>query len=133
MNLILVVCIWLPIADCPSPGHFIRFVVPAVQYAEVKHTVQPGFHAAGSAGFLATARIVQPQIDALHHFSSNFDAVVLDEYQPARYFRIAGKLKYFPDENLARMIARMGFSRKEDLNRHFRIEQDLLEAIHITE
>ncbi len=56
-----------------------------------------GLHAAGAAGLFAAPRIVQPDIDALHHLARHLHVVVFQEHHVLPELGIARKLHDLAD------------------------------------
>ncbi len=56
-------------ASSNQPSSTLKFNTPFID----------SFHAARAARFFSAARIIQPQIDALHHLARHLDAVIFHE------------------------------------------------------
>src|SRR5581483_9137 len=116
VDLVLVLRIRLAIADRPPAGELVGLVKPAIENTQVEDAVDPGFHAAGTARFLAAARSIKPEIYSLDQFAADPQTVILDEYNMAGELRIARELHDFANQHLAGMIFGVSFSGNEDLH-----------------
>ncbi len=114
-------------------GNIIGFIEPSIQHAEIQYAIHARFHAAGAAGFFSAAGIVQPEIDALHHFARDLNAVVLNKDQTLGDFRVARHGHNLADQRLAFVIFGMRFARNDNLHRHLRIVQKPLQSGDIAE
>jgi hypothetical protein len=94
---VLIVAVGFPFPDCPAAGILVGLVEPAIQNAEIQHSVDCRFHPAGAASLLAAPRIVEPHVDALHQFAPDFHVVVFDEDHVFPEFRIARELHHLAD------------------------------------
>ena len=81
MDFVLVFGIRLPVADGPAAGYLARLVEPAVQDAEVEHSVDASLHTASAAGFLAAPWIAEPEVHALNHLARHIHIVVFHKNQ----------------------------------------------------
>ena len=71
-------------ADREAVRAVVRLGPPAVEDREVERAIQERLLARGPARLLRPARVVQPDVDALHELARDVDVVVLDEHDPVR-------------------------------------------------
>src|SRR5688500_2899176 len=67
------------ITDSPPIVAVVAFIPPAVEYADIDHSIHSGFLAAGATCFQWSARVVEPYIDALRKEMRRVQFIVLDE------------------------------------------------------
>src|SRR5271165_819564 len=131
--LVLVLGIRFTVTDGPASGNLVRLIEPAVEDAQIEHTIDAGFHAAGAASLFSTARVVEPEVNTLHQLTADLDAIVLQKNDVFRNVGVSGKLDDFADQGLARQISRVSLTGNHDLHRHLAIGEQALQAIDIAE
>ena len=72
----------MPVADGEAVDAVVGLGPPAVEDRQIEPAVEQHLLAAGAAGLLRAARVVQPDVDALHQVAADVDVVVLDEHDP---------------------------------------------------
>ena len=95
---------------------------PAVEDREVQAAVEHDLLAAGAAGLERAARVVEPDVDALHQVPADVDVVVLDEHASCR--RTAGRCVScgdLLDQLLAGLVVRVGLAGEDELDRPLRV------------
>ena len=102
-----------------------RFRPPAVEHRQIERAVQHHFLPAGAACLERTARVVEPDVDALHQPPPDVDVVVFDEEQLAGKARIAHQPRNLLQHFLARPIVRMRLAGEDELHRHLRVVDKL--------
>ena len=118
-------------ADGPAVGAVVAFAPPAVGHAEVETAVDRHFLAAGTAGFVGPAGIVEPDIAALHHQARDRQAVVFDEEDLAEEAGRQHVLEDFPDQADALGIGGMGLAGKDEDDGLAVLFQDAGQTVHI--
>ena len=89
--------------DCPAVDTVPCFSPPAVENTAVDDTVDGGFHTGSTAGFLRTARSIEPNVNALYQMACHTDIVVFQKEQTVLHVFTLGKLDQFFDELFAAM------------------------------
>src|SRR6185295_4838699 len=97
--------------------------------AEVESAVAADLHAAGAGRLQRTARIIQPDVDALDEIACDVDVVVLDEDDAAAILGTARDVVNLGDQFLAAVVARVCLSREDDLHRAVLVVDDGSEAV----
>ena len=82
-------------------------------------------------GLERTARIVQPDVDALHEVTADVDVVVFDEHELVGETARAHHFGDLLQHAFAGLVARMGFAGKDELHRAFRIVDHRGEPLEI--
>ena len=108
----------------PSGFGLVSFGPPAVQDAEVQHSVHQGFFTTCAGCFERPCRGVQPYIHTLDQFTGHFYIVVFNEEYLADHFLAFAQLDDALDQVLAGMVGRMGLACKDDLQGAFLIIQE---------
>ncbi len=91
---------------------------PAIEHGEIESAVQHDFLSTRAARFERAARIVQPDIDALHKVAADVDVVVLDEQDLPREPRIAHQPGNLLQHRLAGRVVRMRLAGEDELHGH---------------
>src|SRR5260370_5040201 len=94
-------------ADGPAVVLGISLHPPAIQDAQVDATVGADFHAAGAGRFQGPARIVQPNVNPLHHVTGQVDLIVFQENDAAAKLRSSCDVHNLDDQLLPASIAGM--------------------------
>ena len=115
-----VVHIHVGVGAAGADGEAVEAVVglgpPAIEHGEVEAAVEHHFLAAGAGGFQGTARIVEPDVDALDEVAADVDVVVLDEDELVGEVGVAHHLGDLLQHALAGLVVRMGLAGKEELH-----------------
>ncbi len=119
----LVSVIFFPIANRPTDFWRIGFCPPAVEDTAIEATVVNDLHAAGAAGFLRAARVVQPHVYALYQITPDKHVIIFQEDDLLAELRHPRDTHNFLDKRLAAFIVRVCFAGKEDLYRVIRVIQ----------
>ena len=120
-----------------SNGEAVQTVVslgpPPVEHRAVEPTIQQHLLSAGAAGLLRTARVVQPDVDALDQVSAHVDVVVLDEHHPVAQLRGLGGVVNVPQHFLPGTIGGVGLAREHELHRPLGIVDQPLDALEVAQ
>jgi len=98
----------------PTPAH--RLVPPAVKLAQVECAVEDSLHALVPLASCGRGG-VQPDVAALDHQPRDGDVVVLQEDNPPAEAFVVGRLDDALQDQLARVIARVGLAGEDDHHR----------------
>src|SRR4029078_1506777 len=107
----------LPAADRPAVVAFIALVPPAVEDADVRDAVLGRLHPRRPGRLQRPARVVQPDVDALHEEARDAHVVVLEDEDAAAKLWRARALEDLLDDALAGSVGRVGLAREDDLDR----------------
>ena len=118
-------------ADGPAIGAVVGFRPPTIEDTKVGDAVEAGFLATSPAGFIGTARSVEPHIDTLDQSPGHAHVVFFEEDNPTGKAWLLGATIDVLDEVLAWLVSRVGFAGKHHLNGTGRIIEDGFEAIGI--
>ena len=88
-------------ADYPAAVGLVAFAPPAVERADIEYAVDRGLHSACAACFHRPTRIIEPDIDALHHKAGDIDIVIFKENQTAAHIVLCGKMNDLADDFFA--------------------------------
>src|SRR5262249_29931577 len=97
----------------------------------MRYSIDRRFHPTGPAGLHRFARIVEPDIASLDKKTSDMKIIVVDEGNPARELRDCGVTIDSFDTSFTRLVGRMGFACKNELNRPPQHVQKMREAVLI--
>src|ERR1035437_9708498 len=123
----------LATADGPAVVADPALVPPAVENGQVRDAVARRLHATRPGCLKGTARVVEPDVDALDHEPGYAHVVVLkDEDATAQLWR-ARAGEDLLDHALAGAVGRMGLPGEDDLDRTVRVPQQPRDAVHIRE
>src|SRR5437899_5805213 len=118
-------------ADGPAVVLGISLHPPAIQDAQVDAAVGADFHAAGAGRFQGPARIVQPNVNPLHHVAGQVDLIVFQENDAAEKLGSASDMYDLGDQLLATMAPRMSLSREQKLHRSILIVDDRAKPVEV--
>ena len=118
-------------ADGPAVVLGISLHPPAIQDAQVDAAVGADFHAAGAGRFQGPARIVQPNVNPLHHVTGQVDLIVFQENDAAAKLRSASDVHDLGDQLLAAVVTGMGLAGKQQLHGSILIVDDGAKPIEI--
>ena len=132
-NLVLIrrIVVFFAVSNLPAQFRLMRFCPPAIEHTEIQRAIGNGFHATGTARFLGSHRRIQPDIDPLHEITRHTHIVILDKNQTAMEILALRKTENFLDKFFPRMVLRVRFARKNNLNRTFLIAQNAREPFEI--
>ena len=119
------------IADRPADAGFITFIPPTVQDGAVETTIGNHLHAAGSARFIRSARVIEPHVYPLDQHPRYLHVVVLQENDSVSYLFVLGKVEEVLNNMLATVVAGVGFAADHDLNGVFGMSQKILQTLPI--
>ena len=129
--LVFVVVVFLAVADGPAAILPVAFAPPTVQNTDVQNAVDGGFHSGGTAGFHGPSGCVEPYISSLNEISGHVDIVIFQKHDPLSHLRIFCKRDQLPDNILSFPVFGMRLSGKNNLNRSFRVIDDLFQPLGI--
>src|SRR5258706_12442527 len=104
------------VADGEAVHAVVSLRPPAVQNGEVEATVQYHLLPAGAGGFERPARIVEPDVHALHEQAPYVDVVVFYKDEFVGELRIAHQFRDLLQHALPRLISRMRLSGEHKLD-----------------
>ena len=119
--------------EFPSAAFVVTFNPPAIEYAEVHRTIHNSLFAAGARCFERTGRRVQPNIDTLYHATGQLHVVILQENDTPYETRHGSHLDDPLDQILSRFVVRVCLAGKNELYRPFRIIDDRIQTIQVSE
>src|SRR5207244_8172050 len=111
--------------DGPAELRPVSLVPPSIENAHVQPAVGAGLHAAGAAGLEKAARVVEPNIGALHEVTGEGDVVVLEEGYAGLLTR---ERDHAGDDVLTGLVSWVRLAREQDLDRPARVAEQLAEA-----
>src|SRR4030095_13547943 len=82
----------------------------------MRYSIDRCFHPTRPAGLHRLARIVKPDIASLDEKASDMKNIVVDARHPSRELRVWGVTIDSLDASFARLVGRMGFAGKNELN-----------------
>ena len=106
---------------------------PAIEHGEIEAAVENHLLPAGAGGFERTARIVEPDIDALDQMAADVDVVILHEDEFVAELGVAHHLGDLLEDALARLVVGMGLAGEEELHGALGIVDHGGEALHVGE
>ena len=104
-----------PAADCESVQAVVCFRPPTIQDGEVQSAVQNHLLTAGARRLQRPARVVEPNIDALHEMTSYVDVVIFDEHELIGKLAVMHQLGNLLQHPLARLVAGMRLAGEYEL------------------
>ena len=123
----------LAAADRPAVVAVVALVPPAVEDADVGDAVLGRLHARRPRRLERPARVVQPDVDALHEEARDAHVVVLEDEDPAAQLRRARALEDLLDDPLAGAVGRVGLAGEDDLDRAIGIGQHRGQPVDVAE
>ena len=123
----------LPTADRPAVVTGEPLVPPAVEDAHVRHAVLGGLHAGGPRRLQRPARVVEPDVHALHEEPADAHVVVLENVDATAQLAGARALEDLLDDPLARSVGRVGLAREHDLDRPRLVPQHPRQPVDVAE
>ena len=112
--------------DRPAVRAVVALLPPTVQHTEVRHAVESRLLAAGSTGFHGGARRVEPHVYSLDEIFGGVHVVVLQEGEAAAQSMVLAEAIDLVNEQPTRLIGRVRFAGKHDLERSPGIVQEVL-------
>src|SRR5688572_18216569 len=100
-------------------------VPPAIQNGAVEASVWNHFHPARAAFLRRSSWIVKPHVHSLNQGTCHLHVVVFNEYHPLPAAFVIDELNKLLDEALASVVARMALTGDHDLDRAFRMVQQV--------
>ena len=110
-------------ADRPAVVLLVALVPPAVEHADVEDAVLGGLHAGRPRRLERPARVVEPDVDALHEEARDAHVVVLEDEHAAAQLRRARALEDLLDHPLAGPVGRVRLAGEDDLDRAIGVGQ----------
>src|SRR3954453_3925217 len=104
----------MALTDRKAVGSVVRLGPPAVENRQIQAAVEDCFLAAGAGRFERTPRIVQPDIDPLHHVPADVDVIILDIRDAVSKPRIATHAGDHLNESLPWLVLRMRLACKHE-------------------
>ena len=129
----LIVDVLRAVADGEAVLAVVGLGPPTVEDRAVQPAVEHGLHAAGAGGFLGSARVVEPDVDALDQVPGDVDVVVFDEHDAAGEARIVAQVGDLLDELLAGLVGRVGLAGEDELHRSLRVVDQLEQLVELAE
>lgn len=126
-----VVAMLLTVAEGPTEIGGVGFSPPAVEFGEVEPSIDKHLHAARAASLPRTARRVDPNIDTLYEFFCHEHVIIAKKDDVGANFGAADKMDPLLNERPAWMVCRMGFARKDELDRSFRMHEKTEKALRV--
>ncbi len=123
----------LAAADGPAVGAVPAFVPPAVEDRDVDDAVGGRLHAARAGRFERPARVVQPDVDALHEVARDAHVVVLEDEGTAGQPGRLRALEDVADDALPGPIGGMRLAREDDLDRALLVPQQPRQPLLVAE
>ena len=100
---------------------------------QVEPAVDADLHAAGAGGFERAARVVEPDVDALHQVAGDVDVVVFEEDHAAAELGPAADVDDLGDQLLAAVVARMRLAGEDELHGPILVVDDRGQAFEVAE
>ena len=120
-------------ADGPAVRAVPALVPPAVEDRAVDDAVHGRLHAARAGCLERPARVVEPDVHALHEVARDAHVVVLEDEDAAREARRAAALEDVLDHPLAGAVGRVGLAREHDLDRAVGVPEQARQALLVAE
>src|SRR4030095_2625854 len=122
-----------PRVNAPAVSSLVAFISPAVQDAQLRHSVERGFLPGGAAGFKRRSWSVEPDVDAAHQVLADVNVVIFDEGDPSAEPMLSSQVVNFADQAAPRGVRRVGLASEYELHGAPFVVEDLLQALDVTE
>jgi hypothetical protein len=119
--------------NCPSVRSVEALLPPSIDLAELRNSVQCGFHAARSRSFHWNDWKVEPEIHALHQQMPDVHVVVLEKRDASLELRISREMMYALKDFLAGFVFGVRLAGEYDLNRARGVHEDVSKPLDILE
>ena len=123
----------LATADGPAVGARPALVPPAVEDGDIDDAVDGRLHAARPRGLERPARVVEPDIDALHEVAGDAHVVVLEDEGTPASLGAWRALEDVADDPLARAVGRVRLAGEDDLDGPLLVPQQARQALLVAE
>src|SRR4030095_11496835 len=105
---------------------------PAIQLRQVKTAVRQYLHSARTTRLPRPARVVDPNVNALHQLLGELHVIIPEkDYMRPHFGTTPDEVSPLADHRLARFICRMSLTRNEKLYRTLWISEDAHQSLRI--